>query len=49
MSQKEKISKKLFEEFPAISTQQWEEKINIDLKGADYEKKLSWKTLKDLM
>lgn len=45
MSQKEKISKKLFEEFPAISTQQWEEKINIDLKGADYEKKLSWKTL----
>ena len=45
MSQKEKNSKKLFEEFPAISTQQWEEKINIDLKGADYEKKLSWKTL----
>jgi methylmalonyl-CoA mutase len=36
--------KKLFSEFPPISTSQWEEKINADLKGADYEKKLIWKT-----
>jgi len=34
---------KLFSEFPPISTKEWEEKINIDLKGADYEKKLIWK------
>ena len=35
---------KLFDEFPPISTQQWEEIIKLDLKGADYEKKLLWKT-----
>jgi methylmalonyl-CoA mutase len=34
---------KLFEEFPSVSTEQWEEKILQDLKGADYEKKLIWK------
>ncbi|MEN8121070.1 MAG: methylmalonyl-CoA mutase family protein [Bacteroidota bacterium] len=37
--------KRLFPEFPAITTTDWEEKINIDLKGADYEKKLIWKTI----
>ncbi len=37
-------SKKLFEEFPPVSTHLWEERINLDLKGADYEKKLVWKT-----
>lgn len=36
---------KLFSEFPPVSTEQWEEVINKDLKGADYEKKLVWKTL----
>jgi methylmalonyl-CoA mutase len=35
---------KLFDEFPPVSTQQWEEVIKDDLKGADYEKKLVWKT-----
>ena len=34
----------LFDEFPPISTKQWEDKIQEDLKGADYEKKLIWKT-----
>ncbi len=34
----------LFHEFPPVSTSQWEEKIQQDLKGADYEKKLIWKT-----
>ena len=42
--EKKDQDKKLFSEFPAISTSQWEEKINADLKGADYEKKLIWKT-----
>ena len=35
---------KLFAEFPAVSTEQWEEVITTDLKGADYERKLVWKT-----
>ncbi|HAN78767.1 MAG TPA: methylmalonyl-CoA mutase small subunit, partial [Bacteroidales bacterium] len=35
----------LFSEFPQVTTQQWEEKIIADLKGADYEKSLVWKTL----
>ena len=35
---------KLFTEFPPISTEQWEATINKDLKGADYEKKLVWRT-----
>ncbi|MFI3293186.1 MAG: methylmalonyl-CoA mutase family protein [Rikenellaceae bacterium] len=34
----------LFAEFPAISTEQWKEVITKDLKGADYERKLVWKT-----
>ncbi|MEE1118996.1 MAG: methylmalonyl-CoA mutase family protein, partial [Bacteroidales bacterium] len=36
---------KLFAEFPEVTTQQWEEVITADLKGADYNKKLIWKTL----
>jgi len=36
--------KKLFSEFPPVTTHDWEEKIKVDLKGADYEKKLIWKT-----
>ena len=36
---------KLFNEFPPISTQVWEDKIKADLKGADYEKKLVWRTI----
>jgi len=35
----------LFSEFPPVSTEQWEGKIHADLKGADYEKKLVWKTI----
>lgn len=36
--------KKLFSEFPAVTTEEWEAKIQTDLKGADYEKKLIWQT-----
>jgi len=39
------MAEKLFAEFPPVSTQQWEEVITKDLKGADYEKKLVWKTM----
>lgn len=38
------MTQKLFAEFPPVSTEQWEEVIIKDLKGADYEKKLVWKT-----
>ena len=34
----------LFSEFSPVSTADWEEKILADLKGADYNKKLIWKT-----
>ena len=36
---------KLFSEFPPVPTEKWEEVIVKDLKGADYEKKLVWKTI----
>lgn len=39
---------KLFNEFPPVSTSAWEQKIEQDLKGADYEKKLIWKTLEGI-
>ena len=34
----------LLADFPAITTEEWMAKINADLKGADFEKKLVWKT-----
>lgn len=40
----EKKNQKLFEDFAPISTEKWVEKIKTDLKGADYEKKLFWKS-----
>ena len=35
---------KLFSDFSPASTEQWMEKVTADLKGADFEKKLVWKT-----
>lgn len=35
---------KLLSEFPPVSTAEWEARILEDLKGADYNKKLIWKT-----
>lgn len=40
----EQQKKTLFEEFPEIKTQEWEALIRRDLKGADYDKRLNWKT-----
>lgn len=37
-------SKKLFQEFVAPSTQEWLDKIQVDLKGADFQKKMVWRT-----
>lgn len=35
---------KLFTDFPPVSTEEWMEVINKDLKGADFQKRLVWKT-----
>lgn len=35
---------RLLSEFPAISTQEWKDKIITDLKGADFDRKLVWRT-----
>ena len=35
---------KLFGQFPPISTAEWKDKVIADLKGADFEKKLVWRT-----
>lgn len=39
------MAEKLFTEFPPVTTEQWEEVIVKDLKGADYGKKLVWRSL----
>ena len=35
---------RLFSNFPPVSTKDWLDKVAIDLKGADFEKKLVWRT-----
>ena len=40
----DKSNQPLFSEFPPVSTQEWMGKITADLKGADFEKKLVWRT-----
>ncbi len=35
---------RLFSDFTAPSSQEWVDKINVDLKGADYQKKMVWRT-----
>ncbi len=37
-------NEKLFATFPPVPTEDWEAHITADLKGADYQKKLVWKT-----
>ncbi len=40
----DKTNQLLFSDFPPVSTQAWMDKITADLKGADFEKKLVWRT-----
>lgn len=35
---------KLFDQFPPISTEEWRAKVDADLKGVPFEKKLVWRT-----
>ncbi|WP_431135917.1 methylmalonyl-CoA mutase subunit beta [Psychroserpens mesophilus] len=38
------MSESLFKQFPEISSKQWKQKIQVDLKGADYNDTLIWQT-----
>ena len=38
------VKEKLFTEFTAPTTQEWLDKIEVDLKGADFQKRLVWRT-----
>ncbi|WP_400078105.1 methylmalonyl-CoA mutase subunit beta [Winogradskyella sp. R77965] len=38
------MSKPLFDEFESVSSKAWKQKIQVDLKGADYNDALIWKT-----
>ncbi|PAU95124.1 methylmalonyl-CoA mutase small subunit [Aliifodinibius salipaludis] len=44
MSNSDTTKQSLFDEFPPVSTEEWEEVIKQDLKGADYKEKLRWET-----
>ncbi|MCM1518503.1 MAG: methylmalonyl-CoA mutase small subunit [Pseudoflavonifractor sp.] len=35
---------KLFDQFPAVTTEEWRAKVDTDLKGVPFEKKLVWRT-----
>lgn len=38
------MSKSLFKQFPEVSSKEWKQKIQADLKGADYNETLIWQT-----
>ncbi|MEJ5170963.1 MAG: hypothetical protein WHU10_08245, partial [Fimbriimonadales bacterium] len=44
MSDCSNVPEKLFEEFPPVPTEDWIAEIQKDLKGADFDKKLVWKS-----
>lgn len=48
MASTENKRQRLVADFPPVSTASWEEKIHEDLKGADYDKRLIWKTQEGL-
>ncbi|HKL72513.1 MAG TPA: methylmalonyl-CoA mutase small subunit [Marinilabiliaceae bacterium] len=40
----DKSNQPLFQDFPPVSTQEWMDRVTADLKGADFERRLVWKT-----
>mgnify|MGYP000380321092 CR=1 FL=1 len=42
------MSKKLFNDFNPVTSKQWKQKIQVDLKGADYNDTLIWQTPEDI-
>ena len=47
MKQDSKLT--ILDDFPAVSTEEWESVIQADLKGADYDKKLLWKSDEEIV
>lgn len=45
MTQQQGDKERLFDQFPAVTRDEWEKVINKDLKGADYERRLVWRPL----
>ncbi len=39
-----KSKEKLFTDFPPVTTEEWMERVKVDLKGRDFERRLVWKT-----
>ena len=39
-----KSKEKLFTDFPPVTTEEWMERVTVDLKGRDFERRLVWKT-----
>ena len=39
---------KLFEDFSSVTAKEWKQKIQVDLKGADYNDALVWETLEGI-
>lgn len=48
MSDSEKNTSDLFSEFEPTSTEEWENVLTRDLKGADYKKKLKWESIEGI-
>jgi methylmalonyl-CoA mutase len=48
MSDKQAANLKLLEEFPPVSDEAWRQVVEADLKGADFDKKLVWRTYEGL-
>lgn len=44
-----KMNTTLFEDFDAVSSKQWKQKIQYELKGADYNETLVWNSPEDIM
>ncbi len=42
------MSKSLFSDFESVSSKQWKQKIQVDLKGADYNETLLWQSLEGI-
>lgn len=42
------MSEKIFQDFDAVSSKQWKQKIQAELKGADYNQTLIWETLEGI-
>lgn len=44
----EEITKPLFKDFKASTKAEWRERVDVDLKGADFDRKLVWKNINDI-